>query len=250
VEQAAGAIATRLRSRLNGALLIHTEGAACAGIVTCKDLLFQVVSRGLPAASTSVASVMTPNPDSMPSTATALQALHQLQCGGYRNLPVLSPSGAPLGVLDVLTLVEGTLFREGGPLAVHSIHSPKQESKLWREVVVKLVCPQVTTRKGELVLLGSAPDSYADLHAAALSALSLSKQPLLLSYVDADQDRIVLTGDAAWRQVVAACLRTADHKLVLHVSLAPKSSFRTVVGVGMLLAGVGLLVAASRRVKR
>ena len=45
---------------------------------------------------------MTPKPDSMPAAGTALQALHQLQCGGYRNLPVVSPGGAPLGSLAVL----------------------------------------------------------------------------------------------------------------------------------------------------
>ena len=45
------------------------------------------------------AAVMTPNPDTMPSSATVLQALHQLQYGGYRNLPVVSDTdGRPLAI--------------------------------------------------------------------------------------------------------------------------------------------------------
>ena len=73
----------------------------------------------------------------MPAAGTALQALHQLQCGGYRNLPVLSPGGAPLGILDVLTLVEGTLFREGGPLSPFGRtpvqQTPEMKAKIQRE---------------------------------------------------------------------------------------------------------------------
>ena len=94
-----------------GGLIVQSDGQPCAGIVTPKDLLFRVVAKGLPP-STEVEAVMTPQPDTMPGTATVLQGLHQLQYGGYRNLPVVSPSGEPLGVLDVLTLMEGALRRE------------------------------------------------------------------------------------------------------------------------------------------
>jgi CBS domain-containing protein len=56
------------------------------------------VAKGLPAASTPVDDIMTRSPDTMTSSSTVLQALHQLQYGGYRNVPVVTESGEPLGV--------------------------------------------------------------------------------------------------------------------------------------------------------
>merc|ERR1712087_522458 len=80
-----------------------------AGIVTTKDLMYRLVAKGLSASETCVSTLMTKQPDTIPGSATVLQALHQLQLGGYRNLPVLSADGQPLGVLDVLTLMDGAL---------------------------------------------------------------------------------------------------------------------------------------------
>ena len=57
--------------------------------------------------------VMTASPDVMPGSATVLQALHQMQLGGYRNVPVVSDAGEPLGVLGVLALLQGALLRPG-----------------------------------------------------------------------------------------------------------------------------------------
>ena len=53
---------------------------------------------------TPIGELMTRKPDTMLGSATVLQALHQLQYGGYRNVPVVGESGEALGVLDVLTL--------------------------------------------------------------------------------------------------------------------------------------------------
>jgi hypothetical protein len=97
-----------------GAVLVGTAEAPCAGIVTFKDLLFKLVAKGRSAADVTVETLMTRAPDTMPATASVLQALHQLQYGGYRNIPVLGADGAPLGVLDVLVLMEGALVGSGG----------------------------------------------------------------------------------------------------------------------------------------
>ena len=86
---------------------VEAPGGRCVGILTARDVMLRVVGRGLPAASTPVALVMTASPDVMPGSATVLQALHQMQVGGYRSVPVVSDAGEPLGVLDVLTLLQG-----------------------------------------------------------------------------------------------------------------------------------------------
>ena len=100
-----------------GAVLVHRAGAAAAGeggiagIVTSKDVAFRAVAAGLDAGS-AVEGIMTRRPDSMPASTTVLQALHQLQYGGYRRIPVVAEDGAPVGVLDVLQLVEAALSRQ------------------------------------------------------------------------------------------------------------------------------------------
>jgi CBS domain-containing protein len=95
-----------------GAILLSTESDRCVGIATPKDLLFKLVAKGLDPKTTEVSCIMTRSPDTMPASATVLQALHQLQYGGYRNVPVVGAGGEPLGVLDVLTLMEGALSRQ------------------------------------------------------------------------------------------------------------------------------------------
>lgn len=106
--------AAKLMAARGGAVLVGTAEAPCAGIVTFKDLLFKLVAKGRSAADVTVETLMTRAPDTMPATASVLQALHQLQYGGYRNIPVLGADGAPLGVLDVLVLMEGALVGSGG----------------------------------------------------------------------------------------------------------------------------------------
>ena len=108
VQEAAAAMVARRSAVLVEVAGVDGKTKSVAGIVTPKDLLNRVVARSLPAGATRVDAVMTPNPDTMPSSATVLQALHQLQYGGYRNLPVVSDAdGRPLGVADVLSLMRG-----------------------------------------------------------------------------------------------------------------------------------------------
>ena len=77
-----------LMSQRKSAILISSATEPCLGIVAPKDLLFRLVAKGLDGTTTNVMDVCTKSPDTMPSTATVLQALHQLQYGGYRNVPV------------------------------------------------------------------------------------------------------------------------------------------------------------------
>jgi CBS domain-containing protein len=105
-------LAAQRMAERKSALLVASASDQCVGILTPKDLLFRLVAKGLGGETTPVDTIMTRAPDTMPSTATVLQALHQLQYGGYRNVPVVGSAGEPLGVLDVLTLMEGALHRQ------------------------------------------------------------------------------------------------------------------------------------------
>ena len=95
-----------------GAVLVHEPGSptGIAGILTSKDLLFRSVAKDGDPTNT-VDAIMTRNPDCMEASSTVLQALHQLQYGGYRHVPVTC-KGEPLGVLDVLQLIEAALAKQ------------------------------------------------------------------------------------------------------------------------------------------
>lgn len=58
-------------------MLVLEEGRL-VGIVTPKDLLMRVVAKGLSPDDTPVSAVMTPNPDTVPSTMTVAGALREV----------------------------------------------------------------------------------------------------------------------------------------------------------------------------
>ena len=101
--------AAALMSKRRSGILVEGAGRTCVGILTPKDLLFRVVAAGLSADTTTVQTVMTPQPDTMAPSDSVLDALRQLQGSGYRNVPVVSSSGEPFGVLDILNLMQGAL---------------------------------------------------------------------------------------------------------------------------------------------
>lgn len=60
--------------------VLVVDGTGLVGIFTEKDLLNRVLAKGLDPDHTSVAEVMTPNPDTVPSTMTVLGALQEVRC--------------------------------------------------------------------------------------------------------------------------------------------------------------------------
>ncbi len=77
-----------MRANDVGAVLIMS-GPALKGILTVNDMTYRVVAEGLDPDSTPVSEVMTPEPDTIGSETTAIEALRLMQDGGYRHLPVV-----------------------------------------------------------------------------------------------------------------------------------------------------------------
>ncbi len=71
-----------------GAVLVAVDGRL-QGIFTERDVLARVVAAGLDPDDTALGGVMTPNPDTVAPTDTALDALRRMSERGYRHLPVL-----------------------------------------------------------------------------------------------------------------------------------------------------------------
>ena len=82
------AAACAMRERKVGAVLVG-ENHSLEGIFTERDMVNRVVAEGRDPESTSLAQVMTANPDTIAPDALALDALRRMQDGGFRHLPVV-----------------------------------------------------------------------------------------------------------------------------------------------------------------
>jgi len=83
-----------------GALLIVDDVGKLLGIFTERDLLSKVVGHFPNYAGLPVQQFMTPDPEAVASTDNLAFALHKMDIGGYRHLPVIK-DGKPIGVLSV-----------------------------------------------------------------------------------------------------------------------------------------------------
>jgi len=81
-----------------GALLV-VEGSRLIGIFTERDALFRVIAAGRDPATTKLADVMTPQPQTMHPDEPFVKALRVMHKRGFRHLPVVE-HGRPLGVVS------------------------------------------------------------------------------------------------------------------------------------------------------
>jgi len=203
--------------------------------VTPKDLLYKVVAKGRPLDSTPVAEVMTADPDVMSGSATAVQALLQLQRGGYRNLPVVSESGDPLGVLDVIALIEGSLL----------LGKEAEEDKFTFKVILKDTTIRITS-----TVEGFADEVYSRLLACVPSGL-LPREAMRLHTEDEEGDALLLATDKDVQDSISVARRMGLDRLVVQASFiahvpdtGPAAANR---GSGTICRSSRPLLLASRR---
>jgi CBS domain-containing protein len=77
-----------MRKHNVGAVLI-IEDMALKGIVTVNDMTYRVIAEGLDPDKTLLGEIMTPDPDTVSSDTTAIDALRLMQDGDYRHLPIV-----------------------------------------------------------------------------------------------------------------------------------------------------------------
>lgn len=90
--------AGQMRARHVGAVLITTD-SRLDGIFTERDMVYRVVAEGRDPERTTLADVMTRNPDTIRPDATAIDALRRMQDGGYRHLPIVD-RGRLVGIVS------------------------------------------------------------------------------------------------------------------------------------------------------
>lgn len=83
-----------------GAVMVTDAAGHLEGIFTGRDVV-RLLAEGANPAETQVATVMTRNPDHMPPTHTAIEALRLMHDGGFRHIPVVE-NGCVVGLVSTI----------------------------------------------------------------------------------------------------------------------------------------------------
>jgi CBS domain-containing protein len=78
-----------MRDRRVGAVLVSNESGNLVGIFTGRDAVCRPLAEGQNPTLTTLAEVMTREPDTIPPGKSAIDALRMMQDGGYRHVPVV-----------------------------------------------------------------------------------------------------------------------------------------------------------------
>ncbi len=97
--QATARQAAKLMRKHNVGAVLIIEDEALKGILTVNDMTYRVIAEGLDPDTTILGEVMTPDPDTVSSDTTAIDALRLMQDGNYRHLPIVD-GGRVLGVVS------------------------------------------------------------------------------------------------------------------------------------------------------
>ena len=97
-----------MKAQGKGALLV-VEGSKLIGIFTERDALFRVIAAGRDPASTTLAEVMTPQPQTIHPDEPFLHAMRIMHRGGFRHLPVAEHC-RPLGMVSARDALDDDLY--------------------------------------------------------------------------------------------------------------------------------------------
>jgi CBS domain-containing protein len=88
-----------MRDRGVGAILVTEGDRRLVGIFTGRDAVHRVLADGKSAARTTLAEVMTRDPDTMPPGKTAIEALRLMEDRRYRHVPIVD-GGNVVGIVS------------------------------------------------------------------------------------------------------------------------------------------------------
>jgi CBS domain-containing protein len=88
-----------MRERRVGAVLVTDHNASLLGIFTGRDAVDRMLAEGRDPAATTLADVMTPDPNTMAPHHTAIEALRLMQDARCRHLPIVH-QGKVVGIVS------------------------------------------------------------------------------------------------------------------------------------------------------
>ncbi|KAI3825721.1 hypothetical protein L1987_07307 [Smallanthus sonchifolius] len=101
------------------------------GILTSKDILTRVIAQDIPAESTLVEKVMTPNPECATIDTPIVDALHTMHDGKFLHLPVVDRDGVIVSIVDVLHIAHAAIATVGNATGVNNEGGNSMMQKFW-----------------------------------------------------------------------------------------------------------------------
>jgi CBS domain-containing protein len=98
------AVAAMLEKRQAGVLVVDGDGRLI-GIFTERDVLMRVMGRDLDTRRTTLATVMTPNPEALSPRDRIAYALNRVSVAGYRTIPLVDAERRPIGVVTATDFI-------------------------------------------------------------------------------------------------------------------------------------------------
>jgi CBS domain-containing protein len=119
-------VARLMRERHVGDVIVVDDAEGCAlpvGIVTDRDLVLQVLAKGVDPESVTAGDVMSASPETALGSEAILDAIWHMRAHGVRRLPVVDRRGALVGVLTVddITRFLASEMSEMARIAPHQI---------------------------------------------------------------------------------------------------------------------------------
>lgn len=88
-----------MQQRRHGAVVVVDDARKVVGIFTERDVLYKVAGTGIDPARARLREHMTPDPVVLHAGDPIGLALNKMSIGGYRHVPIVDGTGAPVGML-------------------------------------------------------------------------------------------------------------------------------------------------------
>ena len=98
------AVVSTLQEKRIGCALV-TQDNELAGIITERDLTFEVLGHDVDIDEVKVDDFMTPHPESLTPNDPIAFALNRMKLGGYRHVPLVNEENEPVGIISVKDIV-------------------------------------------------------------------------------------------------------------------------------------------------
>nr|XP_043607397.1 CBS domain-containing protein CBSCBSPB1-like isoform X2 [Erigeron canadensis] len=228
-------MATKKMLEFRSSSAIVTVDNKPRGILTSKDILTRVIAQDIPAESTLVEKVMTPNPECVTIDTPIVDALHTMHDGKFLHLPVVDRDGFIVSIVDVLHITHAAIATVGNATGTNNEVGSSMMQKFWdsamalspiddeddtrSESSVKLPSENGDTGKSPAYPSSSHPNTFAfkiqdkmgrmhrficdsrsltDLITAIIQRLGgeIDRNNLpQILYEDEDQDKVVISSD-------------------------------------------------------
>ncbi|KAK9072364.1 hypothetical protein SSX86_008798 [Deinandra increscens subsp. villosa] len=124
-------MATKKMLEFRSSSAIVTSDNKPRGILTSKDILTRVIAKDIPAESTLVEKVMTPNPECATIDTPIVDALHTMHDGKFLHLPVVDRDGVIVSIVNVLHIAQAAIATVGNATGVNNEGGSSMMQKFW-----------------------------------------------------------------------------------------------------------------------